>query len=306
MFFRNSAYRRHFALTGGLCLLFGGIFSCFASVSEKPAAKPSTTYDFSDPSVKLSLPDTLQEISGLTTISDTEVGCVQDENGVLFVYDLKEKAISFQVVFGKDGDYEGLAKVGKDMYILRSDGVLFELSDYASGNLKVDSIVTDIPSSNNEGLCYDQQNHRLLVACKNASSKEQRHKRMIYAVDLKTKKMLPDPAYTLDVNDIKQFARQHHLELPTRIKKNSEVPEPIVRFKPSAICLNPLNGKLYMLSAADHMLFVLDKEGKLDQVEVLDAELFNKSEGICFLSNGDLLISNEGQEKKPNILRFNY
>ncbi len=303
LFFRKTAgHKRHFALTGAICLLLAGVLSCFATVSEKP----STTYDFSDPSSKTALPDTLKEISGLTMVSETEVGCVQDENGILFIYDLEEKTIALEVAFGKDGDYEGLAKVGNDMYILRSDGVLFELKNYASEKMKVDSIITGIPSTNNEGLCYDQKNHRLLVACKNASSKEQRNKRMIYAVDLKTKKMNAEPAYTMDVNEIKQFARHHDIELPTKVKKNSEVREAFVRFKPSAICLHPLNGKLYMLSAVDHMLFVLDQQGKLDQIEVLDAELFNKSEGICFLPNGDLLISNEGQEKKPNILRFNY
>jgi hypothetical protein len=44
----------------------------------------------------------------------------------------------------------------------------------------------------------------------------------------------------------------------------------------------------------------------LEHVEQLNPALFNKAEGITFLENGDMLISNEGQSKKPTVLRFNY
>jgi hypothetical protein len=52
------------------------------------------------------------------------------------------------------------------------------------------------------------------------------------------------------------------------------------------------------------MLFIFDADGELVTLELLDANLFNKAEGITFLPNGDMFISNEGQQHKPTLLRF--
>jgi len=38
----------------------------------------------------------------------------------------------------------------------------------------------------------------------------------------------------------------------------------------------------------------------------LDPRVFNKAEGITFMENGDMLITNEGQDHRPTLLRFNY
>jgi hypothetical protein len=32
----------------------------------------------------------------------------------------------------------------------------------------------------------------------------------------------------------------------------------------------------------------------------------SEAEGISFFENGDMLISNEGEDRKPTLLRFNY
>ena len=295
---------KHFILTAILSVFLVGILSCFGKSEELSTS--SAGYNFAEPDVKLSLPDTLREISGLTVINENEIACVQDENGILFIYDMESKEISNQIPFAADGDYEGVTHVGKTMYILRSDGVLFEINDYTSHKPKVDSIVTNIPAANNEGLCYDKEHNRLLIACKVANSKELRTKRMVYGFDLKTRKTISEPVYTIDVTDLKLFAQQNAIDLPVRIKKKGAIPEPMMKFKPSAISIHPKTKKVYILSAADHLLFVFDRKGKPEHIEVLDGDLFNKAEGISFLPNGDLLITNEGQENKPSLLRFSY
>ena len=301
----TAKMKKHFILTAVLSVFLIGILSCFVTTGKSVESKG---YNFSEPDVSWSLPDTLREISGLTVLNEEEIGCVQDENGILFIYNMESEEIVKQIEFGADGDYEGITHVGNTMYILRSDGVLFEISDYTSDELKVDSIVTQIPAANNEGLCYDEMNNRLLIACKVANSKDfsVKSKRMIYGIDLKTKKTLTDPVYAIDIADLKAFASKHQLNLPVRISKKNAVPEPIVKFRPSAISIHPVTKKLYMLSASDHLLLVFDRNGKIERMEVLDEELFNKAEGISFMPNGDLLISNEGQEKKPSLLRFKH
>jgi hypothetical protein len=47
-------------------------------------------------------------------------------------------------------------------------------------------------------------------------------------------------------------------------------------------------------------------DGSIEHIELLDPTMFNKAEGITFYDNGDMLITNEGQDKKPTLLYFKY
>src|SRR5690349_937816 len=88
------------------------------SISEK------TGYDLNKPKSTFILPDTLREISGITRIDDNTIACIQDENGILFIYDITKNSIKEQYKFNIDGDYEGITRVNNSIYILQSDGVL--------------------------------------------------------------------------------------------------------------------------------------------------------------------------------------
>ncbi|MBK6443762.1 MAG: SdiA-regulated domain-containing protein [Bacteroidetes bacterium] len=263
-------------------------------------------YDLSKPDTVLILPDTLREISGLTDIDTATIACIQDENGILFVYDILRNEIREQYNFHVDGDYEGITLVGKTMYILRSDGSLFEIVDYEARNFKLHHYTTGIPANNNEGLCYDPDNNRLLVACKSKPGKgpEYKDKRVIYGFDLSTKKLSDEPVFSFELPVIKAFAQEMKLNLAVREKKNGA--EALIKFFPSAIAVHPVTKKLYLLSAVDHMMFIFDSTGKLEHIEQLSPKLFNKAEGITFFANGDMLITNEAQRMKPTLLRFNY
>ncbi|MGC9342766.1 MAG: hypothetical protein ACP5E3_08705, partial [Bacteroidales bacterium] len=62
------------------------------------------------------------------------------------------------------------------------------------------------------------------------------------------------------------------------------------------------------ISSRDKLLFVFNMNGNIEHIEILDPLLFRQAEGISFMKNGDMLISNEGKKKKnpPTIVRFNY
>lgn len=270
--------------------------SCMQDVRAQIAG-----YDLSAPFRLLTLPDTLHEISGITAVAKDRVACVQDENGIIFSYNLAAGKLESQYTFAADGDYEGIAKAGDTLYVLRSDGVLFKSVEGA----KALFIHMHIPAPNNEGLCYDEAGHRLLIACKAKSGKgsEYKDKRQIYAFDLKSGTRLQEAVYEFDVPAIRQFVKARGVSLPLKEKKNG-TREEVFRFTPSAIALHPISRKLYLISSADHLLFVFDAQGKPEEVAKLDPKVFNKPEGIIFLENGDLLITNEGQHKKPSLLWF--
>ena len=284
------------------------ISTLFISGAKNINNKKMTAYNFSNPDLSLTLPDILHEVSGITYINPTTIACVQDELGIIFIYDFVEGKIKRQLTFGDDGDYEGIAKVSNNLYVLGSDGNLYEISDYKSNNFKVKFYSTGISAKDNEGLCYDEQNNRLLIASKSNISKgsEFKDKRAIYGFDLISKKLHKSPAFYFDINIIYDFMIKNKIDIPTKTKKKSGNTEPNLKFRTSAIAINPITKKLFLLSATDHLLFIFNGDGKVEHIEQLDPPLFNQAEGITFLENGDLLISNEGENKKPTLLRFNY
>ena len=250
----------------------------------------------------------MREISGLTSVDSTSFACIQDENGILFIYDAIKNKIKTQYNFNTDGDYEEIARVSNTLYILRSDGTLFEISNYESNDFKLTSYSTGIPAKNNEGLCYDPDNNRLLIASKGRidNRTEHKNKRLIYSFDLNTKTLAQEPAFDFDLQAIKQFAMDNNIKLPTKTKKNGEKTEPSIKFRTSAICIHPKTKNLFLLSASDHLMFIFNMKGSIEHIEPLNPKLFNKAEGITFFENGDMLITNEGQDKNPTLLRFNY
>jgi len=267
-------------------------------------------YDLASPSERLELPDTLREISGICQLSKTTFVCVQDENGILFIYDIQKNEIIKQYFFAENGDYEGIARVGSTIFVLRSDGVLYEIQDFESDKPETVMHQTGVIAMNNEGLCYDEDNNRLLIAAKGKIGKgpELKDKRIIYGFDLKSMTLIDEPIFDFNLAAIKKFARNNNIELETKVKKNKgeESEEEVLKFMTSAISIHPKTKRLYLLSAAEHLFFIFDEQGNIEHMEQLDKELFNKAEGITFLENGDMLVSNEAQTKKATLLRFNY
>jgi hypothetical protein len=283
------------------------IFGCMESNSNAPK-KHTDSYNLNSPDATLILPASLREVSGLTFVDSTSVACIQDEKGSLFIFSITENKITKKYNFHIDGDYEGIAKAGKAIFILRSDGTLFEVSDFETDDFSLKTYLTGIPAKDNEGLCYDSTYNRLLIACKSNIGKgsENKDKRAIYGFDLATKTLTPEPVFDISLNDIKEFAANYTFNPNAKSKKKGKAKQPDIKFRTSGICIHPLTKKLYLLSASDYMLFIFNMNGNIEQIEQLDGKLFNQAEGISFLENGDMLIANEGKKRSPTLLRFNY
>lgn len=265
-------------------------------------------YDFSKPTLNDELPPILHEISGLAIIDSSSIACVQDEDGILFIYNIKKHKITQQHTFGLKGDYEGITLVNDVLYVLRSDGVLFEIKDHQTKKLKVKTYSTRVPAINNEGLCYDAINNRLLIGAKGKINKDPTNKdiRLIYAFDLKTKTLNQSPAFNFNITDINLTAKMQGIHFPKKQNKKGKSIEHGFKFNTSEISIHPITHHLFVLSATEHVLFVFNKNGALEYIEQLNPLVFNKSEGLDFFQNGDLIISNEGQTHMPTLLRFNY
>lgn len=290
----------------GLCFVFCmNLFSCTNTAEKQPlpADKKSnnaTGYNLSEPDRVIKLPPVLHEVSGIAIIDSIYVACVQDENGIVFIVDARNGEVRDKFTFHLPGDYEGITRDARTLYVLRSDGVLFQiLLNGFSGSLKK-SFALGIPRHDNEGLCYDRKSNRLLIVPKHKPGKESENegKHPAFGFDLRSESLLEKPVFGLDLKGIKKFADENNIEPAGNDSK--------IRVKPSAIGIHPVTNELYVLSAASGMLFVFDARGAIGHIEKLDKGIFNMPEGISFFENGDMLISNEGRNRAPTILRFNY
>ncbi|MNJ84194.1 hypothetical protein D3C87_16370 [compost metagenome] len=282
-----------------LCFIIGAVY--FTD------AQSSLPYHLIQEDKLIILPPELREVSGLSIVDSKTLICIQDEEGIAFIYDLKKQEVTRKIVFAGPGDYEGIAPAGNDLYVLRSDGVLFRIHNFEKEQQQIDSIQTGIPNKDNEGLCYDKVNKRLLIGSKSKIAKgaEYKNLRTIYAFDLQSKTLQKEPLYVYDIQVIKDFAQKNKIELPTKpSKKNPNELDVALKFQISGIYLHPKSKLLYVLSASDYYLFVFDGAGAIKHLEVLDPLKFNKAEGIAIMPNGDLYISNEGQTGDPKILLF--
>ena len=134
----------------------------------------------------------------------------------------------------------------------------------------------------------DANGHSLILLCKDCA-KEKNEIRVAHRFELVTNTFSSEPAYTINIADIKKILNDEEAE-----------------FKPSAAAISPVNGKLYMVASVGKLLVIADKNGKIEQVFRLDPALYNQPEGMTYAPNGDLYISNEGGEGVATILKFVY
>lgn len=276
-----------------LVLLSGLLPACTAD--EAPAGPPpliiDTTavvypvpYRFNEPDAAFAFPRALREISGLTALDDSLLGAVQDEEGILFVLDRATGRVVAEQNFRGDGDYEGVEQVGEAVWVLQSNGSLYEIPDPSGEYPRSVKVNTPLRSGcDAEGLAFDAAGNRLLIACKERPGRNLDGARAIYAFDLETRSLIDEPAFVLDRGQLDIEGQP---------------------FKPAALAIHPESGQLYLVSSVRKALAVLDPDGTLAAVVDLPDRLFPQPEGLAFFSDGTLFIANEGRLGAATLLRF--
>jgi len=147
-----------------------------------------------------------------------------------------------------------------------------------------------------------------LIAPKDKADKdaEVETKRGIYGFNLIRKRLIEKPVINFKLSSIKKFASEDKYFNEEKEGKKDKKNKPDIKFEPSAIGIHPINGDLFVLSAEDQLMFVFNMKGNIKNIFKLDPYLFNMPEGITFFENGDMLISNEGDNLRPTLLRFSY
>ncbi|WP_034259553.1 SdiA-regulated domain-containing protein [Aequorivita capsosiphonis] len=263
---------------------------------ENPAINPRLDNETYTIIHKWDMPNELNEISGISWISEDKMACVQDEEGIIYIYNFNTELVEKKVNFAKSGDYEALAVVDSTAYVMESSGKLFEVSNYLSPDFEVQQYQTPFSGKNNmESLVADTLNNRLLYTVKNKDPHSDSYKG-IYAFNLETKKSETLPILKIPLDD------------PIFEKKDKGDDGDIESsFYPSEIAINPKNGNIYVLTSKKKpQLLIMDNEGKLLKLHQLYPKSFPQPEGLAFSAEGTVFISNEGRNGTANILEVEF
>lgn len=234
------------------------------------------------------LPENLNEISGIAWLTDGTIACVQDEDGIIFIYDLKKSKIIEEIEFAGSGDYEGITVHNDDAYVLRSDGTIYEVLNFRSRNKTVQTFETEFSAKNNmESLALNAKTQSLIIAPKDRDMTDDF--KGLYQIPIASKKMNATPSAKINMND--------------EAFKNYKKKKVYKTFSPSDVAIHPKTGEYYVLEGKNPKLVILDTGGTIKTVHELEENTFAQPEGITFSPNGTLYISNESGDDPANILK---
>ncbi len=248
-------------------------------------------YDFFNPEKSYEMPDILREISGIALAGPHQIFCVQDELGTVFQYDLQKRAITREIKFTNEGDFEDIFIKKDSVYVLRSDGTVFSFSHlHAEGNAREVTVPLNCPDV--EGICYNARENTVYFACKDHLNDDNEEKRVIYAAS-PTQITHPKMAFKIDLNEMKKLV----------MERFPSIEEEDIKFNPSAIAIHPRTNEKYVLSSRKRFLAIFN-EGGLKDLYPLPKSIYRQPEGMAFTASGDLYISSEGKKNGHGQIMF--
>ena len=234
----------------------------------------------------------LKEISGLALSEDGRLFAHGDEKGTIYQLDQLTGEIMKEFRIGRkkvEEDFEAIAIVGKMFYLVTSNGDIYEFEEGANNEEVMFHLYkTELKSKFDvEGLCYDTNTNSLLLACKEFAGKKIDDSRSIYSFDLEKKKLIENPKYIISLN---------------KLEKKWDVDN----FKPSAIEQNPTSETFFILGGKELVLLELSTDGKVINEMVLNKKLHHQPEGITFLKDKTMVISDEADKDRATLTFYRY
>ena len=238
------------------------------------------------------LPGRLQEISGLAMTGDNRLLAHNDEKGIIYEIDYRKGLIvkAFQLADMKNpvaDDFEGIATVNNQVYLVTSAGRIYECSEGAAGeSVLFNTYATGVGRDCEiEGLAYDADQRALLLMCKGARKASLKNQLTLYHWSI-DKKQLNEDAHT--VIPVIEFSR--HIESK--------------QFHPSGIERHPVSGNYFVIAARQRAIAEITPGGQVVVAKQFPARRHRQTEGITFAADGTLIIADEGAGKKARLTLY--
>ena len=233
------------------------------------------------------LPKMLKEVSGLAFGGSDILYMHNDEEGIVYKFDMNKKKVVKEYEFGEKHikkDFEDIAAINDSIYLISSHGILYKFSlEDGHKEIPFQKIITGLNKKNNiEGLCYNPKTNSFLLACKGFPGKDYKGYRAVYEFSLKNNKLKSKPLFLISLEQLKDEYN-------------------IKDFAPSGIELHKESGHFFLISAAPEVIIELDSQGILVNAKKFNDKIHKQPEGITFLNDGTLVISDEGKNHKGKL-----
>lgn len=257
--------------------------------SEKSAL---SWYDIENEEIPaINLPDELKEISGITFTNDDRLFAHGDEDADVFQLNPETGEVIKRFALGDllvvKGDFEDITYVKDRFYLVESKGTLFEFNEAENGKfVSYKKYGTFLNSSNNvEGLCYDNSTNSLLLVCKESPGEGYGKQKAVYSFSLSSNSLDEKPRFLIDMKAIKSNTIENE-------------------FSPSGIAKHPTFGSFFIIAARGNTIIEIDDKGNLINQKDLPEKVHKQAEGIAFMKDGTLFISDEGKNKTPRLVKY--
>lgn len=225
------------------------------------------------------LPRELREVSGLAATPDGRLFAHGDEAATVYQLQPAGGRVLKRFSLGAPpfaADLEGIAVAGSRLYLVTSDGVLYEFAEGPDGGtVPFRAVDTGLGARCEvEGLAYRAAGEQLLLACKTARRPEVEGRVAVYAYSLRERRLGAAPVVSVAWS-----------ALPGGKGKEE--------FHASGVEVHP-SGEIYLVSARDNLLLRVVPPGRVAGAHRLRRGRHPQAEGIAFLPDGTLVVADEG------------
>jgi uncharacterized protein YjiK len=246
--------------------------------------------DKSKPVAEWIMPAELREISGLALTADGRILAHDDEVAKVYVIDPRRGILlkSFTLGTGMRGDFESITVAGNDIYMLASNGVLFQFQEGADG-AGVPYSAVDLHLKDQcefESMVYQADSNWLVMPCKNAKDKSLAHNLVIYRWKLSGTAADRISMITVPIAQLVGNNKWKNL-------------------RPSDITIDPTTGNFVMISSHEQALIETTRSWQLVRAEVLPHG-HNQPEGIAITKDSIMMISDEATRKPAAITLYRW
>jgi len=235
------------------------------------------------------MPPQLREISGLALTSRGTVLTHDDNAGRISEIDPKTGILlkSFSLIGNQKEDFEAIAIAGNDIYLMASDGKLFQFREGADGQ-QVQFIMFDTGLRKKcefESLAYEADSTRLLMVCKRILDKQAPQDLVIYHMPLP----LNRATFTIVTVPL-------HQVIGSNKWKN---------FRPSDMTIDPFTRNYVIIASHEKGLAVVTPDGDVVRSGPLPGD-HRQPEGVAITKDSLLLISDEANVMPPAITLYRW
>ena len=239
------------------------------------------------------LPREMGEVSGLAVTSDGRLLAHGDEWGQVYVIDPRGGALLKRFSIGATGgdtraDFEGITVVGERIFMVASNGMLYEFAEGADGE-RVDFVVHDTRLGKEcefEGIAFDSTQGIVVLPCKNVGTKHLRDNMVLYR-------------WRVEGTGDSTLAPLI-IPLSTVIGSNSWKD-----LHPSDVTIDPATGNYVLVAAQEKALIEITPLGVVVRASPLPG-MHKQAEGIALTLDGILIVGDEATTRPASLTLYRW